>query len=122
SEERIKGFNLAMNEHNLNLPEEYIENGGYYSIEGGRTAMMKLLKLDDQPTAVFVSGDKIAIGAIQAIKEVGKSVPEDYSIIGYDDIEIVQYIEPALTTIAQDKESIGRKAGKMLGENNQNDN
>lgn len=121
SEERIKGFNLAMKEHNLKLPEEYTANGGYYSIEGGRSAMMRLLKLEKQPTAVFVSGDKMAIGAIQAIKEVGKSVPEDYSIIGYDDIEIVKYIEPALTTIAQDKESIGRQAGKMLVDNIQND-
>lgn len=121
SEERIKGFNLALDKHQLEVPEEYIRNGGYYSFEGGRTAMMRLMNLAEPPTAVFASGDKMAIGAIQAIKEAGKSVPDDFSIIGFDDIEIAQFMEPALTTIAQDKEMIGRQAGKMLIECIQSD-
>lgn len=121
SEERIKGFNSVIEKHNLVIPEEYIQNGGYFSVEGGRAAMMRILKLKTQPTAIFSSGDKMAIGAVQAIKEIGKSVPEDYSIIGFDDIDSVRYMDPPLTTIAQDKELIGRQAGKMLIENIQND-
>lgn len=111
--ERMRGFNDAVSAHHLDIPETYIVNGGYYSTDGGRTAMMKLLRLEEPPTAVFVSGDQMAIGAIQAVKEYGLRVPEDISIVGFDDIEIAKYMEPALTTIAQDKEKIGQQAGAL---------
>lgn len=111
--ERIRGFNSAIQEKGIVIPDSYIVDGGYYSVEGGRAAMMKLLRLSSVPTAVFISGDQMAIGAIQAIKEYGLRVPEDISVVGFDDIEIAKYIEPALTTIAQDKEKIGQQAGLL---------
>jgi len=120
--ERMRGFNDAISTHGLNTPEQYIMNGGYYSADGGRIAMMKLLRLNEPPTAVFVSGDQMAIGAIQAIKEYGLRVPEDISVVGFDDIEIAKYMEPALTTIAQDKEKIGQQAGLLAIESILNPN
>lgn len=111
--ERVRGFNEAIASAGIPIAPDYIVSGGYYSTEGGRTAMMKLLRLPEPPTAVFVSGDQMAIGAIQAIKEYGLRVPEDISVIGFDDIEIAKYMEPALTTVAQDKEKIGQQAGVL---------
>ena len=68
------------------------------------------------PTAVFASCDKLAIGAIDAIKEAGLSVPEDISIIGFDDIELAKYVTPKLTTIRQDCTSVGKAAVDLLVE------
>ena len=62
--------------------------------------------------------DKIAIGAIDALKEAGLSVPDDISIIGFDDIEIARYITPKLTTIRQDRDEIGKTPVDLLVEAN----
>lgn len=56
----------------------------------------------------------MAIGAMRAIEEAGYSVPEDFSLVGFDDIEASRYVRPALTTIAQDKESLGGSAAELL--------
>jgi len=74
--------------------------------------MQKLLTLNDQPTAVFCASDMLAIGAIQAIKDSGKKVPEDYSIVGFDGVDIGQLISPRLTTIRQDARKIGEIAAR----------
>jgi LacI family transcriptional regulator len=114
--ERIKGFKKAMNDLELPVLEGYLVNGGLFSIQEGKAAMEELLSLKDLPTAVFVAGDHMAIGAIEAIKEKGLKVPEDISIIGYDDIEMAAYITPKLTTIKQDTEMIGYQAAQLLME------
>lgn len=112
--ERIQGFQMAIEKHQLTIPANYIVDGGYFSYEGGRVAMMKLLTLADPPSAVFVSGDEMAIGAIKAVKEAGLRVPQDISIIGFDDISIAKYTDPPLTTIRQDTDRIGRQAAVLL--------
>ncbi|SDC24250.1 transcriptional regulator, LacI family [Pelagirhabdus alkalitolerans] len=114
ADERIKGFKKAMESHNLAIPETYMVSGGYFSYEGGREAMIKLLANQDKPTAVVVSGDMMAIGAMKVIEEAGLKVPDDISIIGFDDIAIAKHTNPPLTTIKQDKELIGRQAAIML--------
>ncbi|MDX5476629.1 MAG: LacI family transcriptional regulator [Bacillaceae bacterium] len=112
--QRLKGFVHAMKKHNLSIPDEYIIDGGFFSFEDGKRAMEQLLKLKDRPTAVFVAGDMMAIGAMAAVKEHGLQVPEDVSIVGFDDIQISQYITPGLTTIRQDTFLIGKTATNML--------
>lgn len=112
--ERLLGFKKSIKKYNLMIPESYIVDGGYFSYEGGRTAMLKLLSLTDRPTAVFVSGDEMAFGAIQTCKELNVRVPEDISIIGFDDISLAKHIDPSLTTIRQDKDRIGRQAAILL--------
>lgn len=112
--ERAKGFRQAMEAHGLPVKDEYMVNGGYFSQAGGREAMIRLLTLDDRPTAVYVAGDEMAIAAIKVIKEWGLRVPEDISIVGFDDIELAKHIDPPLTTIRQDKELIGQQAAITL--------
>lgn len=111
---RIKGYELAMQELNLPIRPGYLVNAGFFSVEEGKQAMERLLELDDQPTAVFVAGDQMAIGVIEAIHEHGLHVPNDISVIGYDDIEMIQYITPKLTTIRQDTDEIGEAAAELL--------
>ncbi|WP_074032525.1 LacI family DNA-binding transcriptional regulator [Exiguobacterium sp. AT1b] len=111
---RIKGYELAMQELNLPIRPGYLVNAGFFSVEEGKQAMERLLELDDQPSAVFVAGDQMAIGVIEAIHEHGLHVPNDISVIGYDDIEMIQYITPKLTTIRQDTDEIGEAAAELL--------
>ncbi|MEB1805901.1 MAG: LacI family transcriptional regulator [Bacillaceae bacterium] len=113
-EQRLKGFQSAMKKIGLLIPKEYIVDGGVFTYDGGKEAMEKLLKLEDKPTAVYVAGDLMAIGAITAIQEAGLKVPDDISIIGFDDIQIGRYMTPGLTTIKQDTTLIGKTAASLL--------
>ncbi|WP_070329079.1 MULTISPECIES: LacI family DNA-binding transcriptional regulator [Exiguobacterium] len=111
---RIKGYELAMQALDLPIEPGYLINAGFFSVEEGKQAMEKLLQLEAPPTAVFVAGDQMAIGAIEAVHEHGLRVPEDISIIGYDDIDMIKYITPKLTTIRQDTDEIGEAAAELL--------
>jgi LacI family transcriptional regulator len=112
--QRLMGYNSALHKNNLDVQKNYIVDGGYFTYEGGKKAMEKLLKLKEIPTAVYVAGDLMAIGAIAAIKEIGLKVPEDISIVGFDDIQSARYITPGLTTIRQDTKLIGKTAANLL--------
>lgn len=113
---RIKGYIAAMIKLGLKIPDEYLVDGKNFRYDGGYEAMNNILKLKDKPTAVFVAGDHMAIGAIQAIKDAGLNVPNDISIIGFDDIELSEYISPRLTTIRQEVAEIGIVAMDVLVE------
>ena len=111
---RIAGYERAMAELALPILEGYLINGGFFSVEEGKQAMQTLLALPQRPTAVFVAGDQMAIGAMEAIHEAGLHVPADISIVGYDDIEMSKYVTPKLTTVRQDTERIGQHAADLL--------
>jgi len=113
-QERRNGFLTSTKTMGLDVPDEYIVNGDYFSREGGYKAMKKLLSLQNPPTAVFAAADNLAIGAINAIREAGYQVPDDFSIIGFDDIELAQFINPPLTTIRQDTTLIGKESADLL--------
>lgn len=110
SNDRFIGFQQAVNAFNLPYNSSWIYDGDY-SMKTGYEAMKQIMKLDDRPTAVFAE-DLIAIGAIKAIREDGMSVPEDYSIIGFDSIEIGRHYN--LTTVAQNQIGLGEAASKLL--------
>lgn len=112
--ERKHFFEVAMRKHNLEIYKEFQVSGELFSKENGFSAMKHILELEEQPTAIFCASDMLAIGAIQAIKESGKSVPEDYSIIGFDGVDIGQLISPRLTTIRQDTVRIGTLAANQI--------
>lgn len=112
--ERTKGFKKAIAKYKLKIPDTYNVDGGYFSYDGGYEAMLKLLAHDEHPTAVFISGDEMAIGAMAAAEEMGIKIPEDISIIGFDDIEQAKNLNPPLTTIRQEKELVGEQAATLL--------
>ena len=76
--------------------------------------MLKLMELEKPPTAVFSACDIMAFGAIKAIQEKGKRVPEDISVIGFDDISLSRYMTPSLTTIKQPAVEKGATAARLL--------
>ncbi|ULO07192.1 LacI family DNA-binding transcriptional regulator [Paenibacillus sp. 19GGS1-52] len=112
--ERERGYKAAMKQLGLEVSDSYIVAGPYYSLENGYSAMKELLQLPDRPTAVFASGDLLALGAVMAAKDSGLSVPTDISVIGYDDIDLARHVTPALTTIRQDTVLLGSQAADLL--------
>lgn len=112
--QRKEIFEEALRTNNLEVNESYLVSGQFFSREEGYQAMKTLLRLDTPPTAVFCASDMLAIGAIEAAKEAGKGVPEDFSIVGFDGIDLGQLVTPRLTTIKQDTLEIGRLAATNM--------
>jgi DNA-binding LacI/PurR family transcriptional regulator len=83
-------------------------------VDGGARAMRSLLAARRRPTAVFAYNDLSAIGAIGAIRAAGLSVPDDLSVVGFDDVDLAAYSVPPLTTVGQDIEALGRRAVERL--------
>ncbi|MFW5981783.1 MAG: LacI family DNA-binding transcriptional regulator [Halanaerobiaceae bacterium] len=113
SQDRFLGYRKALQELDLKYNSDWVINGKY-SEDGGYQAMKEVLDLKEKPTAIFCQSDGMAIGAMRALEDSGLEVPEDFSIIGFDDIEASRYVKPALTTIAQNKEKMGACLADLL--------
>jgi DNA-binding LacI/PurR family transcriptional regulator len=87
---------------------------GNHRVDGGHEAMARLLSAKHRPTAVLASNDMSAIGALGAIHERGLRVPEDISIVGFDDIQISSFTQPALTTVRLPRDEIAQVAFRSL--------
>jgi LacI family transcriptional regulator len=111
---RKKAFEESMEILGLRINPDYQIEGEFFSRENGYNAMQQIFKLEVQPTAIFCASDMMAIGAIQAIQAAGKKVPKDYSIIGFDGIDVGQIITPKLTTIKQDTINMGKIAANEI--------
>ncbi|HDR1345976.1 HTH-type transcriptional repressor PurR [Pasteurella multocida] len=112
---RYEGFIKAMNEAGLKINSDWVMEG-FFEPEDGYECMNKILAQDTLPTAVFCCNDVMALGAISAIGEKGLRVPEDISIIGYDNIHASRFYSPPLTTIHQSKSRLGARAVTLLFE------
>lgn len=111
--ERLEGYRTAMTDHGAPVLDELVIEGDYWE-RGGYNATRKLLDLPQLPTAIFASNDLSAFGAMEAIRQQGLRIPEDISIVGFDDIPQAPYSYPKLTTVRQPLDQIGRTAVKML--------
>ncbi|WP_419908489.1 LacI family DNA-binding transcriptional regulator [Hoeflea sp.] len=110
---RLDGYRKAMAECGLEIPENY-EPVGDYSVQSGRACCAALFDGENPPTALFVANDEMAFGAIGELRRRGRRVPEDVSVIGFDDLFISESYSPPLTTISQPRVEIGRTAMTML--------
>ena len=110
---RLDGYRKAMAEAGLAIPDNY-EPVGDYSIRSGRECCAGLFDADSPPTALFVANDEMAFGAIGELRRRGLRVPEDVSVVGFDDLFISESYSPPLTTISQPRVEIGRTAMTML--------
>jgi LacI family transcriptional regulator len=111
--DRLRGYRAAVQELGLAYRDEYVTYGDFYA-ESGREATAQLLALAEPPTAIFAASDLMAIGAIRAAAEAGLHVPQDLSVIGFDDIQLAPHVNPPLTTLRQDKLGLGAAAGDAL--------
>ncbi|MBM7615193.1 LacI family DNA-binding transcriptional regulator [Alkaliphilus hydrothermalis] len=96
---RLEGYKKALMESNISIVNELILEGGS-RFKHGYEAAIKLLEMDEPPTAIFVANDEMAIGTIRAALENGYSIPEELAIVGFDNIDMASKIYPALTTVA----------------------
>lgn len=115
---RQEGYRKALKDHGIPYRSELIlypeENDDPYSMESGYHVVSRFLKSGVDVTAFFVLSDNTAFGVCKAISDAGKSVPEDYSVAGFDGIEMSRYYCPTLTTIRQPFEEMAKESVKML--------
>ncbi|GAB4515257.1 MAG: substrate-binding domain-containing protein [Anaerolineae bacterium] len=111
--ERLAGYKAALRENGLSFYPEYVVRGDFWEIEAYR-ATQELLALPNRPTAIFAANDLTAMGAMNALRDHHLSVPEDMSIIGFDDISSAALTNPRLTTVRQPLEQMGRSAVELL--------
>ncbi|VTP16409.1 Ribose operon repressor [Phytobacter ursingii] len=110
---RLEGYRDAMARAGLTILDGN-EIIGNFEFSGGFEAMQMLLALEVRPQAVFICNDAMAVGAYLALYQAGLRVPQDIAIVGYDDIELAQYMTPPLTTIHQPKDELGELAIDVL--------
>ena len=110
---RLKGYQLALKKHKIEHKDELVGEGDF-RIRGGYQAMKRFLKLTKPPTAIFAANDLLALGAMQAIQKKNFYIPEDFSIIGFNDIELASFVYPSLTTMRQPMLEMGALAVEML--------
>ncbi len=104
--DREVGYRNAMKEAGLPVADEWMVEGEQ-TLAGSREATRQLLALDTRPTALFCANDEMAMGAMHEIRQAGLRVPEDISVMGFDDIRYAEVLNPPLSTVAQSAEAIG---------------
>ncbi|HJR61223.1 MAG TPA: LacI family DNA-binding transcriptional regulator [Vicinamibacterales bacterium] len=110
---RRQAFVDGLRHHRITLDRKLVREGTH-TAEGGEKAMKELLKVARTPTAVVCSNDWTAIGALHAIHAAGLRVPEDLSLVGFDDIPLASYTNPALTTVRMSARDVGSTAFQAL--------
>lgn len=115
---RIEGYRRALANRNISVNENLIrhteDNGSIQIIENGYKLMKSLLASNEEFTAVYCISDSMAIGASKAILDSGKRIPEDYSVVGFDGLDMTYYYNPSITTIRQPVEDMARETTKIL--------
>lgn len=113
SDARLAGFLARMKEHGLPVPQSCRSMASQFTLPSGLAAARALLQRKPGLTGVFCANDLIAYGALHAASELGITVPQDLSVIGFDDIFVSSMIQPTLTTIHQDIGELGRRSVEL---------
>ena len=111
--DRLTGFRNAIIKNDLTLYPEYIMQGSYTEIDGYTNAK-RLLQLPNPPTAIFAANDLMAIGVIKAVYEMNLKIPDDISVVGFNDIWVCDNLNPPLTTIRSPLFKMGHVAAELL--------
>lgn len=116
AEDRERGYRQALASWDVPVDESLIMRGGW-TIHGGRDLTARLLDMPNPPTAIFAFNDRMAVGAYDAMRSRGMSIPGDMSIVGFDDEDISAHLDPPLTTMVLPHEEMARWAvGALLDE------
>lgn len=113
SAERFAGYQKALEIHGIPLDPQLISVGGA-SREGARDAAARVLALRQRPTALFTTDNFMTEGALHAIRDAHLMVPQDISLIGFDDFDLTTFVRPAVTVVAQPIAELGREAARLL--------
>lgn len=110
---RAEGYKKRIKEENIEINDKYLITANFSETEAYER-MLEFIPENPEVTAVFCASDLMAIGAMRAIEELGKRIPEDIAVVGFDDILISGYIKPSLTTVHQDFYIMGYESAEML--------
>jgi LacI family transcriptional regulator len=113
SRARLDGYRAGMEAAGLPVPDELIQQGDFYH-ESGFVAGTALLRLDPPPTAIFASSDQMAFGVYEAVRRRGLRVPDDVSVLGFDDLPESRWASPPLTTVRQPLTEMGGLAARTV--------
>jgi LacI family transcriptional regulator len=113
SEQRLQGYRVALRQADIAVDPNLIAAGDF-TRSAGYACAQQLLSLTDPPTAIFAANDQSAFGAIEAAHAAGRRVPDDLSVIGFDNVPEAAYCHPALTTVDQFIDKMGYAATEML--------
>ena len=111
--DRLDGYRAALAAHGLPF-DPALEREGDFHQPRGYECGLALLALDDQPTAIFASNDVSAFGVMEAIRDSGRRIAVDVSVVGFDDIPAADSVHPTLTTVRQPLFEMGSRATRML--------
>ena len=111
--QRLDAYRQTMRSAGLSVPDGYVQSGDY-SKRSGEDATHRLLALPDPPTAIFASGDAMAVGVMHTLQNLGLRVPEDLSVIGFDDLPMAAQARPALTTVRQPLREMGAEGVRLI--------
>lgn len=111
--ERLNGFKRAIKEARLNIAPEYVQEATFDK-QGGASRAALLLRLIPRPSAIFAGNDMIALGVLAAIRDAGLRCPQDVSLIGFDDLEIAEIVNPSLSSVSQSAYQLGSTAARIL--------
>ena len=111
--DRLEGYKSALRIHHITEDPQLIYQGTFFQPDGYAGACA-LLDIENPATAIFASNDAMAMGAMDAVRSRGLRIPEDVSIVGFDDVPQAAWVRPALTTVHQPLEQMGRVATQML--------
>ncbi|MCC2308646.1 LacI family DNA-binding transcriptional regulator [Cellulomonas chengniuliangii] len=113
SRARIDGYRTALDEAGVRVDPALVRHGDFF-VQGGYDHGLDLLRREDRPTAIFAGSDLQALGVMRAARELGLRVPEDLSVVGYDDLPLTEWIGPPLTTIRQPLREMAGTATRMV--------
>jgi LacI family transcriptional regulator len=113
SADRLAGYRQALEAAGLPFAPELVRYGNF-TPQSGVAAMEELLQVEPRPSAVFVASDTVALGALQCLRRRGLRIPEDLAVVGFDDIPLVEFIDPPLTTVRLPAFGLGWGAGELL--------
>ncbi|HEX8629132.1 MAG TPA: LacI family DNA-binding transcriptional regulator [Catenuloplanes sp.] len=113
SRARIDGYRAALDTAGVTLDPALVRHGDFH-VEAGREQGAALLAGADRPTAIFAGSDLQAVGVYQAAADAGLRIPEDLSVIGFDDLPVAQWVRPQLTTVRQPLQEMARAASRLV--------
>jgi len=111
---RLEGFQSALRDEKIFIDKELYYPAEYFTVESGYKVAEKILNSRHKPTAIFCITDELAIGVLKYMREKHISIPDDYSLMGYDDIQFSAITNPSLTTVHQVKHKMGYEAAKLI--------
>lgn len=113
AQERLKGYRRVFEDYSLDINEDLILTGDY-QVESGFRLMEHFLRMDEKPSAIFVTNYEMTLGVIMALNEHHIRVPDDLSVIGFDNLQMARIVKPALSIVVQPMRLIGETAAHLM--------